>query len=113
MLTKYCVADVDVEQADFEGNAMDAWLRGVYTNDAQTLGAGVFEGRSGHFEFEYPHDELVYVISGKYRLEDLVTGEVVEAEAGDLAVIPRGTKLRATIVEPMRCLYVTSPAWTG
>ena len=111
MLSKHRIADISVEKADFEGNAMDAWVRALYTNDALTLGGGVFEGRSGCFEFEYPHDELVYVISGQYRLEDLATGQALVAGAGDLTVIPKGTRLRATIIEPMRCLYVTSPAW--
>jgi uncharacterized cupin superfamily protein len=113
MLKKFHVAEVEVDQADFEGNAMDAWLRNVHVTAEGTMGVGVFEGRSGHFTFEYGHDEVVYVISGKYRLEDLSNGQAILAEPGDLVIIPKGIKLRATIVEPLRCVYVTAPAWTG
>jgi uncharacterized cupin superfamily protein len=112
MLKKFRVAEVEVDKADFEGNAMDAWLRNVHVTAGKTMGAGVFEGRSGHFVFEYGHDEVVYIISGKYRLEDLRSGQAILAEQGDLVIIPKGIKLRATIIEPLRCVYVTSPAWT-
>ncbi len=113
MLKKVHIAEVELDKADFEGNAMDAWLRHVHVTPDETLGAGVFEGRSGHFVFEYGHDEVVYVLSGRYQLEDLDNGHIITAGSGDLVVIPKGTRLRATVIEPFRCLYVNAPAWTN
>ena len=111
MLKKVRIAEVELNKADFEGNAMDAWHGNVHVTPEETMGAGVFEGRSGHFIFEYGHDEVVYVLSGRYRLEDLSKGHTITAGPGDLVVIPKGIRLRATVIEPFRCLYVTAPAW--
>ena len=112
MLKIFHADRIDLEPADFEGNAMDAWVRTLHVTPGDTVAAGVFEGRSGYFEFEYGHDEVVYITAGSYRLEDLESGQAITAEAGDLVIIPKGIRLRATIVEPLRCVYVTVPAWT-
>lgn len=66
--------------------------RAVSTDMSQTMGAGVAHFDACSVAWTVLYDEVVYVISGLFRL---VTNEgVLDANPGDILWIPEGTELR-------------------
>lgn len=105
-MRKFEVASVDVSPNDFPGNAMDSGINELIVTQDRDLVVGVFEGRTGEFHYRYATDEVVYVLEGEYRLEDLVTGAVLDVKEGELVHIPKGAHLHVTLVRtPFRCLF--------
>jgi uncharacterized cupin superfamily protein len=58
--------------------------------------AGLFKASAGDFPIDaYPQDEFCYFLSGSVKLTS-ADGSVLELEAGDAVVIPKGWKGRWT-----------------
>jgi len=55
----------------------------------------------------HPHDQLVYVISGKLQLN--AAGQNFELSAGDSFVVRGGVEHQASAVEPCHVLDVFTP----
>ncbi len=99
-----------------ESNRLDTGKREdvVYTKDVFTLeesprlGCGVMEMRATIFDWTLNYDEIDYVIEG--RLDIIVDGRKVSAEAGEIVLIPKNTKIQFSVPEHARFIYVTYPA---
>lgn len=86
----------------------------VYTHDlfslqeSPRLGCGIMEMEQTTFPWTLQYDEIDYVISGTLRIcyEDTV----VTAGPGELILIPKGSKIKFSVPDKARFLYVTYPA---
>lgn len=86
----------------------------VYTKDlfsleeSPRLGCGLMVMKETTFDWTLDYDEIDYVISGK--LDILIDGRKVSANAGELILIPKNSKIQFSVAEEARFVYVTFPA---
>ena len=99
-----------------EKDRMDTGTAGdiVYTKDLFTLeesprlGCGVMEMKQTTFDWTLNYDEIDYVIDG--HLDIVVGDSIVSADAGELILIPKGSKIKFSVPNYARFIYVTYPA---
>jgi ethanolamine utilization protein EutQ len=86
----------------------------VYTKDlfslaeSPRLGCGLMVMKDTTFDWTLDYDEIDYVISGK--LEIVIDGRRISANAGELILIPKGSKIQFSVTGEARFVYVTYPA---
>lgn len=86
----------------------------VYTHDlfaledSPRLGCGVMEMEQSTFPWELQYDEIDYIISGTLTI--YCGGHAVNANAGEVILIPKGSSILFSATERTRFLYVTYPA---
>lgn len=86
----------------------------VYTKDLFTLeesprlGCGVMEMKHTTFDWTLNYDEVDYVIEGTLCIN--TGGKTVTAHAGELILIPKGSKIQFSVPDYARFIYVTYPA---
>ncbi|WP_029791636.1 cupin domain-containing protein [Metaclostridioides mangenotii] len=92
------------------GNSNDV----VYTKDLFTLeesprlGCGVMEMKETTFDWTLDYDEIDYIIEG--TLDIMIDGRKISASAGELILIPKGSKIQFSVKDYARFIYVTYPA---
>ncbi|WP_315166972.1 cupin domain-containing protein [Metaclostridioides mangenotii] len=92
------------------GNSNDV----VYTKDLFTLeesprlGCGVMEMKETTFDWTLDYDEIDYIIEG--TLDIIIDGRKISASAGELILIPKGSKIQFSVKDYARFIYVTYPA---
>lgn len=92
------------------GNSSDS----VYTKDLFTLeqsprlGCGIMEMTDTTFDWTLNYDEVDYVIEG--TLDIIIDGKKISASAGELVLIPKGSKIQFSVTGFSRFIYVTYPA---
>lgn len=116
-LTKSGVIAVKVPQVSVsEVDRMDTGVPGdiVYTKDvfslseSPRLGCGVMVMDHTTFDWTLNYDEIDYVIEGSLSI--LINGECATANAGELVLIPKGSKIKFSVPNHARFIYVTYPA---
>lgn len=86
----------------------------VYTKDVLSLeesprlGCGIMEMRETTFDWTLNYDEIDYVIEG--HLDIIVDGRKVSADPGELIYIPKGSKIKFSVPNYSRFIYITYPA---
>ena len=86
----------------------------VYTTDLFTLeeapriGAGLMEMIKTTFPWTLTYDEVDYIIEG--RLEIIIDGRKIVGEAGDVMLIPKGSKIQFSAPDYAKFVYVVYPA---
>lgn len=86
----------------------------VYTKDVFTLqesprlGCGIMEMTATTFDWTLNYDEIDYVIEGSLSI--IINGDKVTANAGELILIPKGSKIQFSVPNYARFIYVTYPA---
>jgi ethanolamine utilization protein EutQ len=86
----------------------------VYTKDlfsldeSKRLGCGIMEMKETTFDWTLDYDEIDYVIEG--TLDIIIDGRKVSASAGELILIPKGSKIQFSVKDYSRFIYVTYPA---
>jgi ethanolamine utilization protein EutQ len=90
----------------------------VYTKDlfsldeSKRLGCGIMEMKETTFDWTLDYDEIDYVIEG--TLDIIIDGRTVSASAGELVLIPKGSKIQFSVKDYSRFIYVTYPAdWSS
>ncbi|MCF1602000.1 cupin domain-containing protein [Tetragenococcus halophilus] len=115
-VTSVKLAELDVSEED----RLDTGKPGdiVYTKDlfslteSPRLGCGLMVMKDTTFDWELGYDEIDYIISG--RLDVIIDGRTVSAEAGEIVLIPSGSKIQFSVTGDARFIYVTYPAdWQG
>lgn len=99
-----------------ESNRLDTGVATdkVYTKDVFTLeesprlGCGIMEMESTTFQWTLNYDEIDYVIEG--HLDIIIDGRKISADAGELILIPKGSKIQFSVPDHARFIYVTYPA---
>lgn len=103
-----------------ESNRLDTGVSSdvVYTKDLFTLeesprlGCGIMEMKQTTFDWTLNYDEIDYVIEG--TLSIIIDGKTVTAGPGELILIPKGSKIKFSVPDYARFIYVTYPAdWAG
>lgn len=103
-----------------ESNRLDTGVSSdvVYTKDLFTLeesprlGCGIMEMKQTTFDWTLNYDEIDYVIEG--TLSIIIDGKTVTAGPGELILIPKGSKIKFSVPNYARFIYVTYPAdWAG
>ena len=116
-LTKSGVIAVKVPKVSVtEADRMDTGVPGdiVYTKDvfslseSPRLGCGVMVMDHTTFDWTLNYDEIDYVIEGSLSI--LINGECATANAGELVLIPKGSKIKFSVPDHARFIYVTYPA---
>lgn len=92
------------------GKAGDkVWLTDIYAlNESPRLGAGIMEMDHTTFDWTLNYDEIDYIIEG--TLEIIVDGRATVGYAGDVILIPKGSKIQFSTPNTCRFLYVVYPA---
>lgn len=86
----------------------------VYTKDvfnlkeSERLGCGIMEMKATTFDWTLNYDEIDYVIEG--HLDIIIDGRKISADAGEIILIPKGSKIQFSVPEFARFMYVTYPA---
>lgn len=86
----------------------------VYTKDvfnlkeSERLGCGIMEMKATTFDWTLNYDEIDYVIEG--HLDIRIDGRKISADAGEIILIPKGSKIQFSVPEFARFMYVTYPA---
>ena len=88
----------------------DVRLRDIATlEEAPRIGSGVMELTNGaDFEWTLTYDEWDVVLEG--RLEIVIDGRTVGADAGGVIYIPRGSHIHFTTPERAKFVYTVFPA---
>ena len=85
------------------------WLTDLYSlEESPRLGAGIMEMDATSFDWTLNYDEVDYVIEG--TLEIIVDGRRIVGNAGDVLLIPKGTKIQFSSPGFCRFMYVVYPA---
>jgi uncharacterized cupin superfamily protein len=72
--------------------------------------SGIWVCTPGGFDVrERANHEAVYIISGRVRIKDLVTGESRDLSSGDQLSLPKGSSVRWDIIETVTKFFVLSP----
>lgn len=110
MSIKLPTVKVDESNRLDTGNPRDV----VYTKDLFTLeesprlGAGIMEMKETTFDWTLNYDEIDYVIEG--HLDIIIDGRKISADAGEIILIPKGSKIQFSVSDYARFIYVTYPA---
>lgn len=86
----------------------------VYTKDLFTLeqsprlGCGIMEMSKTTFDWTLTYDEIDYVIEGELSI--IINGDKVTAHKGEVILIPKESKIKFSVNDYARFLYVTYPA---
>jgi ethanolamine utilization protein EutQ len=105
---------VKLERFAGAGAQRNVGLKDVVTAaDRSPMGAGFMAwSAADSFPWELTYDEVDYVLEGVLHVT--IGGEVVEAKAGDVVFIPKGSKIIFGTPSAVRLFYVTHPAsWGG
>jgi len=62
------------------------------------------ENRTLDFHIHEQSDELFYTIEGQFEIE--LDDGFIHLEAGDMIIIPRGTRHRPVVTTPVSCLLI-------
>jgi len=62
------------------------------------------ENRTLDFHVHEQSDELFYVIEGQFEIE--LDDGIVHLEAGDMVIVPKGTRHRPVVTTPVSCLLI-------
>ena len=106
MSIKLPTVKVDESNRLDTGNPRDI----VYTKDLFTLeesprlGAGIMEMKETTFDWTLNYDEIDYVI------DIIIDGRKISADAGEIILIPKGSKIQFSVPDYARFIYVTYPA---
>lgn len=111
-VTSIKLGQIEVSEEDRldTGNPNDI----VYTKDlfsleeSPRLGCGIMVMKDTTFDWKLDYDEIDYIISG--TLDILIDGNKVSASAGELILIPKGSKIQFSVTGEARFIYVTYPA---
>ncbi|MEG0388179.1 MAG: cupin domain-containing protein, partial [Niameybacter sp.] len=104
----------------YESDRLDTGVSSdiVYTKDLFTLeesprlGCGIMEMKNTTFDWTLNYDEIDYVIEGSLSI--IINGETVTAGPGEVILIPKGSRIKFSVPEYSRFIYVTYPAdWAG
>lgn len=76
--------------------------------ESPRLGCGIMEMRETTFDWTLMYDEIQYVIEG--RLEINIDGRKVCADAGEIILVPKGSKIQFCVPNYAKFMYVTYPA---
>ena len=100
MSIKLPTVKVDESNRLDTGNPRDV----VYTKDLFTLeesprlGAGIMEMKETTFDWTLNYDEII------------IDGRKISADAGEIILIPKGSKIQFSVPDYARFIYVTYPA---
>ena len=67
----------------------------------------VFEMKPGRFEYGYDHDEVFLVFEGEVRIQDQISGKIIDLRKGDLIQIYKEAKLNFVSDKGFKCWAVT------
>ncbi|GMH88790.1 hypothetical protein TL16_g11259 [Triparma laevis f. inornata] len=90
-------------------------MRGRCISKTNGVNTGIWECSPGSFDvLNRTNCESVIILSGKVKLTDLLVegggaAATKELEAGDVAVLEKGSSVRWEIVETVRKMYVIAP----
>ena len=103
-LTKFKLDDVKLDAVDmFEANIS---IKEMFADEKRRLVWEIIDTDGGNFEWRIPGESMLYFFKGRERIENLDTGEVVEATAGDVVIYPKECYARVEFLEPTRALIV-------
>lgn len=106
-------SDIKTEPFDTGKPGDKVWLKDIYTlEESPRLGAGFMEMDHTTFEWTLNYDEIDYIIEG--TLEIIVDGRTTVGHAGDVILIPKGSKIKFSTPSTCRFLYTVYPAnWSS
>ncbi len=85
------------------------WLKDLFSlKESPRLGAGIMEMDQTIFDWTLNYDEVDYIIEG--TLEIVVNGRKTIGHAGDVILIPKGSRIQFSSPGYSRFLYVVYPA---
>lgn len=102
--------DVSEDDRMDTGNPTDQ----VYTKDffdlkeSPRLGAGLMVMKNSTFDWTLNYDEVDYVIDG--TLSVIGKNGTATANAGQIILIPKGSKIKFSVTDAARFIYITYPA---
>lgn len=101
---------VQLERFAAAGADKNVQLKDVITAaDRSPMSAGFMAWKAADsFAWELTYDEVDYVLEGELHVT--IDGRVVEAKAGDVVFIPKGSKVTFGTPSSVRVFYVTHPA---
>ncbi|QKT13117.1 cupin domain-containing protein [Rhodococcus sp. W8901] len=94
-------------RTEFPGT--EGYIADVYPNpDGSAMAAGYFElvHTDAPLDYVYDYDEMKVVLDGRFRLENLDTGQVEEAGPRDAIFFPAGSRIRFTTPDRALAFYV-------
>lgn len=86
----------------------------VYTKDlvslseSPRLGCGLMVMENTTFDWTLGYDEIDYIVEGTLTI--IIDGRRITANAGELILIPSGSKIQFSVEGKARFIYVTYPA---
>ncbi|MGV3620771.1 MAG: cupin domain-containing protein [Archangium sp.] len=103
-------SSVQLERFAAAGEGKNVQLKDVITAaDRSPMGAGFMAWKAADsFAWELTYDEVDYVLEGELHVT--IDGRVVEAKAGDVVFIPKGSRITFGTPSSVRVFYVTHPA---
>lgn len=102
--------DVSEDDRMDTGNPTDQ----VYTKDffdleeSPRLGAGLMVMKNSTFDWTLNYDEVDYVIDGTLKV--IGKNGTATANAGQIILIPKGSKIKFSVEDAARFIYITYPA---
>ena len=102
-------SNIEMERLD-TGNPKDqVWVKDVTTSDDnKNLAAGFLVIKETEFDWELPYDEIDYIIEGELTIK--VNGKEIVSRAGDVLLLPKGSKFTWSAKKYSKSIYITYPA---
>ncbi len=77
-------------------------------DESERLGCGMMEMRETTFDWELQYDEIDYIIEGTLKV--IINGKEVVGHAGDMILIPKGSKIQFSAPDFARFIFVVYTA---
>lgn len=85
------------------------FLKDIFSlEESPRIGAGLMEMKETTFDWTLTYDEIDYIIEGTLEID--IDGRRVVGHAGDVILIPKNTKIKFSVPEYAKFLYVVYPA---
>lgn len=102
-------AHMTLDKFPFPIESDRVWLKDIYDlEESPRMGCGIMELEDTCFEWTLQYDEIDYIIDGS--LDIIVDGRTVSSKAGNILLIPKGTKVKFAAEGKVRFMYVVYPA---
>jgi ethanolamine utilization protein EutQ len=93
----------------FSADTERVWLKDVFSlEESPRIGCGVMEIEDASLDWTLRYDEIDYIIEG--TLDIIIDGRVVSSKAGNILLIPKGSKITFSAKGKARFMYVVYPA---
>lgn len=103
------LSNMTLDKFDTGKDGDQVFLKDIFSlEESPRIGAGLMEMKETTFDWTLTYDEIDYIIEGTLEID--IDGRRVVGHAGDVILIPKNTKIKFSVPDHAKFLYVVYPA---